>query len=292
MAEPSYAKQSPIGLAMRSWCPRCGRGRLFNGFLKLAQRCDVCGLDYGFADPADGSAFFVMMTAAVPATAFGIWLELTSSPLLWVHAVTTLPIVLFSFSAHSLSPLLPAFMADNPEVTVCLALSDRVVDLIDEGYDCVFRAGQLHDSARIARGLRPLQLIACAAPAYLARHGRPERPGDLVHHACLGFAGSTLEERWTFCGDGGETVVPVVSRFSVNSGEALRQATLAGLGIVLHVEELLAEDVLTGRLVHILPEWRSERPPHILYAPDRRIKPKLHSFLDFTVARFGAKQRS
>lgn len=96
MAEPSYAAQSPIGVAMRSWCPRCGRGHLFNGFLKLAPRCDACGLDYSFADPADGPAFFVMMTAAVPATAFGIWLELTYSPPLWVHAVTTLPIVLIA----------------------------------------------------------------------------------------------------------------------------------------------------------------------------------------------------
>ncbi|GJE12775.1 DUF983 domain-containing protein [Methylobacterium longum] len=96
MAEPSYAEQSPIGVAVRSRCPRCGRGHLFSGFLKVAPRCDVCGLDYSFADPADGPAFFVMMTAAVPATAFGIWLELTYSPPLWVHAITTLPIVLIA----------------------------------------------------------------------------------------------------------------------------------------------------------------------------------------------------
>lgn len=138
----------------------------------------------------------------------------------------------YSFGVHSLAPLLPAYMADNPEVTVRLSLSDRVVDLVDEGYDCVFRAGPLHDSALIARGLRPLRLIACASQAYLAHHAGPERPGDLVRHACLGFAGSALEERWSFCGDGNETVVPIVSRFSANSGEALRQAALAGLGII------------------------------------------------------------
>ncbi|MBA9068287.1 DNA-binding transcriptional LysR family regulator [Methylobacterium sp. RAS18] len=193
----------------------------------------------------------------------------------------------FSFGVHSLSPLLPAYMAENPEMTVRLTLSDRVVDLVDEGYDCVFRAGPLHDSALIARGLRPLNLIACASSAYLERHGWPEHPNDLVQHACLGFAGSALEERWSFCGGGNEAVVSISSRFSANSGEALRQAALAGLGIVLHVEELLADDVATGRLVHILPEWRSERPLHILHAPDRRITPKLRSFLDFAAARFG-----
>ena len=193
----------------------------------------------------------------------------------------------YAFGAHSLAPLLPAYMADNPEVTVRLTLSDRIVDLVDEGYDCVFRAGSLHDSALIARGLNPLRLIACASPTYFARHARPEHPGDLVRHACLGFAGSALEERWTFCSGGGEADVPIVSRFSANSGEALRQAALAGLGIILHVEELLADDVVAGRLVRILPEWRSERPLHILYAPDRRITPKLRSFLDFAAANFG-----
>ncbi|CAX22474.1 putative transcriptional regulator, LysR family [Methylorubrum extorquens DM4] len=199
----------------------------------------------------------------------------------------------FSFGVHSLSPLLPIYMAENPEVSVRLTLSDRVVDLVDEGYDCVFRAGVLHDSALIARGLRPLRLIACASPTYLAHHTQPKCPDDLARHTCLGFAGSALEERWTFYGDGGETIVPIVSRFSTNSGEALRQAALAGLGIVLHAEELLADDVATGRLVHILPEWRSERPLHVLYSPDRRITPKLRSFLDFAAARFGpASHRS
>ena len=96
MPESSYAAQSPLSVAVRSRCPRCGRGHLFRGFLSLAPQCDACGLDYSFADPADGPAFFVMMTAAIPATAFGVWLELTYSPPLWVHAVTTLPIVLIA----------------------------------------------------------------------------------------------------------------------------------------------------------------------------------------------------
>jgi DNA-binding transcriptional LysR family regulator len=197
-----------------------------------------------------------------------------------------------SFGTHSLSPLLPAYMAENPEVTVRLTLSDRVVDLVDEGYDCVFRAGPLHDSTLIARGLRPLKLIACASPAYLERSGQLKHPNDLVRHACLGFAGSALEERWALCGDDGETVVPITSRFSANSGQALRQAALAGMGVILQVEELLADDVAAGRLVHILPEWQSERPLHILYAPDRRITPKLRSFLNFAAARFSSDRNS
>ena len=81
-------------VAARAKCPRCGKGKLFDGFLALAKKCDVCALDYSFADPADGPAFFAMMGMAIPATAFAVWLELTHEPPLWVHAVTSLPVML------------------------------------------------------------------------------------------------------------------------------------------------------------------------------------------------------
>lgn len=96
MTQNFSAKDAVLKHGLRCRCPRCGEGRLFNGFLKLAPRCEVCGLDYAFADPADGPAFFVMMTMAFPATAFGIWIELTYEPALWVHFVTTLPFLLLS----------------------------------------------------------------------------------------------------------------------------------------------------------------------------------------------------
>lgn len=97
MQGPSPAEvPSPLSAAIRSRCPRCGQGRLFDGFLKLAPRCNVCGLDYSFADPADGPAFFVMMIMAWPITAFGVWIELAYNPPIWVHLVTTLPILLLA----------------------------------------------------------------------------------------------------------------------------------------------------------------------------------------------------
>jgi uncharacterized protein (DUF983 family) len=94
MEQPNKDPLWILSVAVRSKCPRCGKGKLFDGFLKLAKSCDVCGLDYSFADPADGPAFFAMMGMAVPATAFAIWLDLTYNPPLWVHAVTSLPIML------------------------------------------------------------------------------------------------------------------------------------------------------------------------------------------------------
>ena len=192
-----------------------------------------------------------------------------------------------TFGAHSLAPLLPVYMAENPEVTIRLTVTDRVVDLVDEGYDCVFRVGDLTDSTLMARGLRPLELIACAAPTYLKAKGTPRQPSDLSKHECLGFAGSAIEERWEFSGKDGKVAVLVKSRFSVNSGQALKQAAIAGLGIVFQAAELMQEDLKSGRLVRVLPKWRSTRPMHLLFAPDRRITPKLRSFIEFAVARFG-----
>jgi uncharacterized protein (DUF983 family) len=85
-----------LKVAARSKCPRCGHGKLFDGFLTLAPRCDACELDYGFADPADGPAFFAMMGMAIPVTALAVWIELTYEPPVWVHFVTTVPFLLLT----------------------------------------------------------------------------------------------------------------------------------------------------------------------------------------------------
>jgi uncharacterized protein (DUF983 family) len=96
MMEQSAAGTSILKVGLLGRCPRCGKGHLFKGFLTLAPRCEVCGLDYSFADPADGPAFFVMMTMAFPVVAFAVWIELTYNPPLWVHLVTTLPFLLLA----------------------------------------------------------------------------------------------------------------------------------------------------------------------------------------------------
>ncbi len=87
------ALASPMKTGIRGVCPRCGRGRLFSGYLKLAPRCSACGLDFSFADPADGPAFFVMSIVSFPAVAFAGWLEVSFSPPVWVHMLTSLPLL-------------------------------------------------------------------------------------------------------------------------------------------------------------------------------------------------------
>jgi uncharacterized protein (DUF983 family) len=100
MAEPTEYQlapgETPMTLGIRGRCPRCGKGHIFAGFLRLARRCDVCDLDLSFADPADGPAFFVMSIVAVPVTVFAIWLELSQEPPFWVHLLTTFPLLLVS----------------------------------------------------------------------------------------------------------------------------------------------------------------------------------------------------
>ncbi len=92
----SWAPLSPLSTGIRGLCPRCGQGHLFQGFLALAPRCEVCGLDFSFADPADGPAFFVICFACVPAVAFAVWLEIAYQAPIWVHLLTTLPLLLLT----------------------------------------------------------------------------------------------------------------------------------------------------------------------------------------------------
>lgn len=94
--QDNWPRLEPWRVGIRGCCPRCGKGKLFDGFLTLAPRCDVCGLDYSFADPADGPAFFVMIFACIPAMLLAVWLELTFEPSFWVHIFVSLPFLLLT----------------------------------------------------------------------------------------------------------------------------------------------------------------------------------------------------
>lgn len=195
-----------------------------------------------------------------------------------------------SFGMRTLAPRLPEYMQRHPQVQVQvdLSLGNRAVDVIDEGYDLVFRVGELPDSGLIARPLAPYRLILCAAPSYLARHPPLATPWDLQQHECLGFAHTALRTHWTFDGPGGRVAVPISSRLVADHGEPLLYAALAGLGILLQPSELVRDALRSGHLVRLLPDYAApSRPMHLLYAPDRRLTPKLKSFLDFATEAFG-----
>ena len=193
-----------------------------------------------------------------------------------------------TFGSRALAPAVAEFLSLNPEVSVELNLTNRTVDLIDESYDLAFRTGALPDSGLVARRLAPLRLVLCAAPTYLATRGTPGRPEDLVQHECLVFAHTSMRTEWSFDGPAGRVSVPISGRFATDSGEALRASAIAGQGIVLQPLELLRDEIAAGRLVPLLPDCEPiARPLHLLYAPDRRMTPKLRSFLDFAIHKFG-----
>ena len=193
-----------------------------------------------------------------------------------------------SFGTRRLAPALADFMRRFPDVDVDLSLSDRIVDLVDEGFEAAIRIGSLADSRLVARALAPYRSVLCAAPAYVRRRGLPHAPGDLAGHDCLAFSQSARRGRWRFVRGGEERSVQFVPKLLANSGEALRQAALAGCGVLLQAEILVEEDIARRRLVRLLPGWTvRERPMHLVYVGDRLATPKLRCFVEFVVARFG-----
>ena len=193
-----------------------------------------------------------------------------------------------SFGTHALTPAIIDYLALYPEVEVDLSLNDRVIDLVDEGYEIALRVGALEDSSLIARKLAPYRLLLCASPDYLRRRGIPRQVEDLANHNCLSFVYARSGYEWRFTGPKGESEVTIRGRFQTNNGDALRLAARRGLGIILQPAALLAEDIASGALVpllaqHVPPSF----PMHIVSLPDRWPTPKVRSFVDFVVERFG-----
>ncbi|TKC90297.1 LysR family transcriptional regulator [Trinickia terrae] len=196
-----------------------------------------------------------------------------------------------TYGVEVFSPLMTDYLGAHPEVTLELDLSNRISDLVEEGFDAAVRIGKLADSSLVARPLKPYRMRACASPEYLARAGTPRTPVDLAGHECLGFLHWGKEGTWRLPGDGDDASVcrPRPGRFRANNGQALKMAALRGFGIVLQPEALLAKEIESGALVSVLEGYLPEAAPvHLLYPRDRRTTPKLASFIDFVLEKLGA----
>ncbi|WP_426071527.1 LysR family transcriptional regulator [Janthinobacterium sp. DSP2-3-3] len=194
-----------------------------------------------------------------------------------------------SFGSERIAPLLAEYLTAYPDVSLELNLNDRMVDLVEEGFDAAIRIGALQDSGMVARPLRHYAMVICASPGYLAKHGTPRTPDDLAQHECVDFMQWSRHMRWRLSGketrrDGAATE----SRFRSNNGQALRMAALHGFGIVMQAEILLADDIAAGRLVPLLADYvPAPRLMHLLYPRDRQPTPKLTTFIDFLLERYG-----
>lgn len=194
-----------------------------------------------------------------------------------------------SFGMREIAPLVGAFASLHPAVTFDLGLSDRVVDLVDEGFDLAIRIGRLKDSSLVARRLAPCRLAVCGAPAYLAARGRPTTVAELARHDCLGYTLPTAAsaERWLF-GAEGEVAVPVAGPLRANNGDALRAAALAGLGLVYETTFTLGDDIRAGRL-EVLPldhPTRRSLAVHAVMPPGRNPPAKVRAFVEFLALRW------
>ena len=184
-------------------------------------------------------------------------------------------------------PQLPDFLAQHPGVEIELSGTDRRVDLIREGFDCVLRVGPLDDNTLVARPLGQLRIINCASPAYLAARGTPATLDDLASHALVHYVGTLGQRSPGFEYHDGEAYrsLPMGGAVTVNSGDGYTAAALAGLGII-QVPLLGARPALTaGTLVEILPGLQAEpMPVTLLYAQRRHLPRRVAAFMDWAAA--------
>lgn len=155
-----------------------------------------------------------------------------------------------------LAPLLPDFLAAYPQVSIIADYSDRVVDIIEEGFDAAIRIGELDDNRLIAKKLCDHRRTLCASPGYLAQHGTPASPQQLAAHNCLRFSGLASFPQWRlYRGEELQTLVPR-GNLTTNDGEALLAAARADGGILGAGEWLMSRDIAAGHLVQVLPDWQ------------------------------------
>ena len=186
------------------------------------------------------------------------------------------------FGSITLTPIVCDYLDQFPDVSVELSLSDRFVDIIDEHFDVAIRIGELSDSSLIARKLATVELSICASPAYLNKHGTPTKPEDLKNHECLGFTNWRSQSGWKVVEKALTNQGMSRSRFDSNNGQALRQAALKGIGIILMPKVLLAHDIQAGQLVEVLKDFTPpSRPVNAVYPKERQTTPKLASFVDY-----------
>lgn len=197
-----------------------------------------------------------------------------------------------TFGNAHLAGAVAAFMGKYPDVRFEVELSDRMVDLVDEGFDAAVRIGGSPASNLVGRRIGSSALVCCAAPAYLARHGTPRVPDDLTRHRCLLYQYATQRDVWTFVGAGGTTWrVRVAGPVVANNGSFLAALARDGAGIAYEPDFAVGPDVRAGRLVPILRDFPPPSAPiHVMYPSRRHLSAKVRAFAQFLSEHFATSQ--
>jgi DNA-binding transcriptional LysR family regulator len=195
-----------------------------------------------------------------------------------------------TFGLLHLAPLWPAFMAMHPRVELDITLTDRLVDLVDEGYDLAVRIARLQPSSLVSRQLSTTRLVLCASPEYLRRHGTPVHPAELTQHAVIAYTLLSMGERWEFDGPRGPVTVTIAPQMRTNSGDTCCAAALQHRGLVLQPTFLVGPHLASGALVEVMPQYRSaELGVFAVYPSRKHLTPKVRVLIDFLVEAFLAR---
>jgi DNA-binding transcriptional LysR family regulator len=193
-----------------------------------------------------------------------------------------------NFGVRHVAPAIAAFMREHREVRFDVSLSDRIIDLVEEGFDLAIRIGAPGAEHLVARKLGETRLVPCASPAYLAEHGAPKMPEELAEHNCFTYEYVSPRHVWRFRDRAGaEHAVRVAGTLHCNNGDLLAEVAAAGAGIVFEPAFIVGPDVRAGRLVPLLQDF--EPPPVPIYAvyPSRKhLSAKVRRFVDFLLERF------
>jgi len=192
-----------------------------------------------------------------------------------------------TFGIMHLAPLWSGFMEANPLVDLDITLNDRVVDLVDEGYDLAVRINTLPNSMLISRKLVSTRMTLCASPIYLERHGVPKHPKELVKHRVLAYTNWSGRDEWQFDGPEGRIAVRTHARVYSNNGDTCRAIATQHGGIILQPSFMLDEDLRRGDLVELMPEYRAaELGVYAVYATRKQLPLKVRRLIDFLVNAF------
>ncbi|QGZ56410.1 LysR family transcriptional regulator [Paraburkholderia acidiphila] len=197
-----------------------------------------------------------------------------------------------AFGSFRLAHEIESFLSRYPEVTVELVLTDRQVDLLQDGFDVAFRIGELADSSLVARPLAPYQLVACASPGYLKMHGQPIHPRELSQHLCLDYVSDEYRNQmaWVFTDGKSSVTVDPIRRLRINDGRGLICAAESGAGIVMAGEPNVKLSIAAGRLVRLFQNFKGPLRPMHLLCIDRRSQPtKLKAFIEWSLERFSGR---
>ncbi|OYT87819.1 MAG: LysR family transcriptional regulator [Burkholderiales bacterium PBB6] len=192
-----------------------------------------------------------------------------------------------TFGLMHLAPLWPRFMALHPHLMLDVTLADRLVDLVDEGFDLAVRIARMPSSSLISRRLAATRLVACASPEYLRRHPAIKHPADLADHAVFAYKLLATGDHWHFDGPGGPVVVKVNPRMRSNSGDSCCVAALQHQGVILQPSFLVGEHLASGALMEVLPAFKStELGIYAVYPSRKQLAPKVRRLVDFLATSF------